>query len=36
MDKKSVVGFILIALIFIGFSVFENRRAMKQAEYLAY
>ena len=36
MDKKSVVGFILIALIFIGFSVFENRRAMKQAEYIAY
>ena len=36
MDKKSVIGFILIALIFIGFSVFENRRAMKQAEYLAY
>ena len=36
MDKKSVIGFVLIALIFIGFSVFENRRAMKQAEYLAY
>ena len=36
MDKKSVIGFILIALIFIGFSVFENRRAMKQAEYIAY
>ena len=29
MVKKSVIGFILIALIFIGFSVFENRRAMK-------
>ena len=36
MDKKSVIGFILIALIVIGFSVFENRRAMKQAEYIAY
>ena len=32
MDKNSVIGFILIAVIFIGFSVFQSRQARKQAE----
>lgn len=35
MDKKSVIGFVLIALIFVGFSVFENNRAAKRARYIA-
>ena len=35
MDKNSVIGFTLIAAIFIGFSVYESGRARKQAEYLA-
>ena len=35
MDKNSVIGFVLIALVFIGFSVFENNRARKWAEYNA-
>ncbi|NLZ20094.1 MAG: membrane protein insertase YidC [Bacteroidales bacterium] len=32
MDKNSVIGFILIAAIFIGFSVFQSRQMRKQAE----
>ncbi len=32
MDKNSVIGFILIALIFIGFTVFQSDRARKYAE----
>lgn len=32
MDKNSVIGFILIFLIFIGFSFYESNRAMKYAE----
>ena len=32
MDKNSVIGFILIALIFIGFSFFQSRQMRKQAE----
>ena len=32
MDKNSVIGFILIAAIFIGFSVFQSNQARKQAE----
>ena len=32
MDRNSVIGFILIAAIFIGFSVFQSRQARKQAE----
>ena len=35
MDKNSVIGFVLIALVFIGFSVFENNRTRKWAEYNA-
>lgn len=33
MDKNSVIGFILIAAIFLGFTVFENKRAAKYAEF---
>ncbi|MCR5352295.1 MAG: membrane protein insertase YidC [Bacteroidales bacterium] len=32
MDKNSVIGFILIAVVFIGFSVFQSGQARKQAE----
>lgn len=32
MDKNSVIGFVLIALIFIGFTVFQSDRARKAAE----
>lgn len=32
MDKNSVIGFILIALIFIGFTFFQSNRARKAAE----
>ena len=32
MDKNSVIGFILIALIFIGFTFFQSGRARKAAE----
>lgn len=32
MDKNSVIGFVLIAAIFLGFNVFENKRAAKYAE----
>lgn len=32
MDKNSVIGFVLIAAIFLGFTVFENKRATKYAE----
>ena len=32
MDKNSVIGFILIAVIFIGFSVFQSGQMRKQAE----
>lgn len=32
MDKNTVIGFILIILIFVGFSVFETNRARKNAE----
>ena len=32
MDKNSVIGFILIALIFIGFTAFQSNRARKYAE----
>ena len=32
MDKNSVIGFILIALIFIGFTFFQSDRARKAAE----
>ena len=35
MDKNSVIGFVLIALIFIGFSAFQSNRARKFAEYQA-
>lgn len=35
MDKNSVIGFVLIAAILIGFSVYESGRARKQSEYLA-
>jgi len=35
MDKNSVIGLVLIALIFIGFSAFESNRARKQQEYQA-
>ena len=31
MDKNSVIGFILIAVVFIGFSVFQSGQARKQA-----
>ena len=30
MDKNSIVGFILIALIFIGFTMFQSRQARKR------
>lgn len=33
MDKNSVIGFVLIAAIFLGFTVFENKRAAKYAEF---
>jgi len=32
MDKNSVIGFILIAAIFIGFTVFQSNQARKRAE----
>ena len=32
MDKNTVIGFLLIILIFVGFSVFETGRARKNAE----
>ena len=32
MDKNSVIGFVLIAAIFLGFTIFENKRAAKYAE----
>lgn len=32
MDRNSVIGFVLIAAIFLGFTVFENKRAAKYAE----
>ena len=32
MDKNSVIGFVLIALIFIGFTVFQSDRARKAAQ----
>ena len=32
MDKNSVIGFILIAVIFIGFTVFQTGQARKRAE----
>ena len=32
MDKNSVIGFILIAVIFIGFTVFQSNQARKRAE----
>ncbi len=32
MDKNTIIGFILIVLIFVGFSVFETGRAKKNAE----
>ena len=32
MDKNSVIGFILIAAIFIGFTFFQSRQARKRAE----
>ena len=32
MDKNSVIGFVLIAAIFIGFSLFQSKQARKQAE----
>ena len=32
MDKNSVIGFVLIALIFIGFTFFQSDRARKAAE----
>lgn len=35
MDKNSVIGFVLIAAIFLGFTVFENKRAAKYAEFKA-
>ena len=31
MDKNSIIGFILIAVVFIGFSVFQSGQARKQA-----
>jgi YidC/Oxa1 family membrane protein insertase len=34
MDKNSVIGFILIAVIFIGFTVFQSNQARKRAEVL--
>lgn len=35
MDKNSVIGFVLIAAIFLGFTVFENKRAARYAEFKA-
>ena len=35
MDKNSIIGFILIAAIFIGFSVFQSGQMRKQAEWEA-
>lgn len=35
MDKNSVIGFVLIAAIFLGFTVFENKRTAKYAEFKA-
>ena len=32
MDRNSIIGFILIAAIFIGFSMFQSRQMRKQAE----
>ncbi len=32
MDKNTIIGFVLIILIFVGFSVFETGRARKNAE----
>lgn len=32
MDKNSVIGFVLIAAIFLGFTVFENKRTAKYAD----
>ena len=32
MDKNSIIGFVLIAAIFIGFSLFQSKQARKQAE----
>lgn len=35
MDKNTVIGFILIAVIFFGFSFYQNRQARAKAELLA-
>ena len=35
MDKNSVIGLVLIAAIFIGFSAYESNRARKNMEYQA-
>ena len=32
MDKNSIIGFVLIAVIFIGFSLFQSRQMRKAAE----
>ena len=32
MDKNSIIGFVLIAAIFVGFSLFQSRQMRKQAE----
>ena len=32
MDKNSVIGFILIAVIFVGFTMFQSGQARKRAE----
>ena len=32
MDKNSIIGFVLIAAIFIGFTFFQTKQARKRAE----
>ena len=32
MDKKSIIGFVLIGVIMIGFTWFQNRQYKKQME----
>ena len=33
MDKNSIIGFVLIGLILVGFTVYQSGRAKKQMEW---
>ena len=35
MDKNSIIGFVLIALIMMGFFGYQSRQSKKQQEYQA-